>query len=184
MILKYLNKTIEYILNILIIIVAIILVLLIVYGFQIKILNKEYANLFGYTMFEVATGSMSGTIEVGDTLIVKITKDVKINDIIVFKQQDNFITHRIIKIDVDSITTKGDANNTEDTAISKEDVLGKAIKIIPNIYIWKKVLSTPIVFISIIITVILFGLAFSYNIPGEKKKKDKKKISTKGDKNV
>ena len=62
------------------------------------ILKKDYVNVFGYTYFVVATGSMSGTIEVDDIIFVKITKSVKINDIITFKNKDgDIITHRLIK---------------------------------------------------------------------------------------
>ena len=62
------------ILNILIVLVTIFIIIGIYYLFQIKILNKGYANLFGYTFFQVATGSMSDTIEIGDVIIVSITK--------------------------------------------------------------------------------------------------------------
>ena len=110
---------------------------------QIKIMNKDYADIFGYTFFEVATGSMSGTIEIGDVVIVKITDDVKENDIIVYKEENNYITHRLIKKDNDEYTTKGDANNSEDTPIKSEQVLGIVTKIIPKVGIWRKVLLTP-----------------------------------------
>ena len=54
------------------------LVALCVYTFVMTdILKKDYANVFGYTYFVVATGSMSGTIEVNDVVIVKLTDDVE-----------------------------------------------------------------------------------------------------------
>ena len=104
---------------------------------------------------------MSGTIEVNDIVIVKITKDVSENDIITFKQNDAIITHRIIGIDDEYINTKGDANNSEDSPIKKEQVIGKVVKIISKLGIWIKVLSESRVIISIIITILLFGLAVS-----------------------
>ena len=56
----------------------VLLVIIAIYNFyQISILNKKYSNLFGYTFFEVTTGSMSNTIEINDIVIVKITKDIK-----------------------------------------------------------------------------------------------------------
>ena len=69
---KKLSKILGYILNILIILVTIIIILAIYYFIQIKVFNKTYANIFGYTFFEVATGSMEPTIDVGDLIIVKI----------------------------------------------------------------------------------------------------------------
>ena len=51
----------------------VMLVLLCVYTFVVTdILKKDYVNIFGYSYFVVATGSMSGTIEVDDIIFVKI----------------------------------------------------------------------------------------------------------------
>ena len=137
------SKIVEIILNILLFIVAIIMILGIYYIVQIKILKKEYANIFGYTFFEVATGSMSNTIEIGDVVIVKINENVKENDIIVYKDRNDFITHRLIKIKQEELITKGDANNSEDRSILKNQVLGKVIYIVPKVGIWRKILLTP-----------------------------------------
>ena len=129
-----------YILNFLLFVVAIIMALGIYYIIQIKALQKSYADMFGYTFFEVATGSMSHTIEIGDVVIVKITPEVKENDIIVYKDDKSFITHRLIEINGDELTTKGDANNSEDKHITSNQVLGQVIYIIPKVGIWRKVL--------------------------------------------
>ena len=80
-------------------------------------------------------------------------------DIIVFKQDDNIITHRIVKIDSNGeITTKGDANNTEDEPITEDKIIGKVVKIIPNIAIWKRVLTSPEILFLIILTIIIWGI--------------------------
>lgn len=158
---KIIEKIVENIFNI-IIVFLVILVIIFLYSFiQLKFLEKEYTNIFGYSFFRVETGSMSGTFEINDIIIVKITKNVKNNDIITFKEKDNIITHRIIKIDGEEIVTKGDANNSEDEAISKDVIIGKVIFIFKNLEIWQKVFLTPKVYISIIITLILFGISFS-----------------------
>ena len=106
------GKIIGYLLDILLIIVSILIIIGSYYVFQIQILKNDYANLFGYTFFEVATGSMSNTIEIGDVVIVKITKDVNENDIIVYKDGKDFITHRLIEKDGENLIAKGDANNS------------------------------------------------------------------------
>lgn len=167
---KYISKIIEVILNIIIILMLIAVIFAAIYVVQTKIMKKDYANIFGYTGFEVITGSMSGSIEVGDVVIVKIENNVEENDIIVYRQENDFVTHRVVKIDGDTLITKGDANNSEDRQINKQQVLGKVIYIIPQVSIWKKVLSTPVVSISIITTILLFGFAFSYE---SKESKDK-----------
>lgn len=163
------NKICGIILNILLVFVSIILIIGIYYVAQIKIFNNEYANLFGYTFFEVATGSMSPTINVGDVVIVKITKEVYEDDIIVYKEGDNFITHRLISKEENKITTKGDANNTEDNPIEESDVLGKVIDIIPNIGIWRKaILSPEVIGLIGVLIVILIG-SFLYTSKTEGK---------------
>lgn len=170
---KIISKTIEVILNIIIVLVLILVILASIYVSQTKLMHKDYANVLGYTGFEVITGSMSGTIEIGDVVIVKLTDDIKENDIIVYKDDNAFITHRIIKIDNELITTKGDVNNSEDKQISKEQIIGKVIKIVPKVSVWRKVLSTPAVVISIVIAIILFGFAFSYETKNEEQKENK-----------
>lgn len=155
---KKLSKILGYILNILIILVTIIIILAIYYFVQIKVFNKPYANIFGYTFFEVATGSMEPIIDVGDVIIVKITNEVNENDIIVCNKDNAFITHRLIKIEEDNFITKGDANNTEDEPMQKSDLVGKVINIIPDFSLWRKIIFTPQVIIPIFIMLILLRI--------------------------
>ena len=159
---KVLQKILSIILDIIVIISVLILIAL-VYAVQTKILHKENANIFGYTAFEVVTGSMSGTIEIGDLVIVKITDDVQINDIIVYEQNNHFVTHRLLEINGGQIITKGDANNSTDTPITEDKILGKVVTIIPQVGIWEKVLTTPSVLIAIIITTILVTALVYYH---------------------
>ena len=92
------------------------------------IFKKDYANIFGYTSFVVASGSMSGTIEVNEIVFVKITKDVQTNDIITFKRSDQkIITHRLVRIKDDHYITKGDNNKVEDEEISQSSIIGKVV---------------------------------------------------------
>lgn len=170
---KVLSKILGIILNILLIIAFLILIFGIYYNMQTKLLNKEYVNIFGYTFFEVATGSMSGSIEVGDVVLVKITNEVQENDIIVFKKNNSFITHRVVKKDGDIITTKGDANNTEDSPITIDKVLGKVTGVIENVGIIRKVITSPAVLISITITLILLGIVVIYKPKEQKVEEDK-----------
>ena len=67
---KGINKIESITLNIVVIFTFLLIIVGIYYLIQIKILHNPYPNIFGYTVFEVATGSMSGTIEIGDAVIV------------------------------------------------------------------------------------------------------------------
>lgn len=141
----------------------ILIILLVIVSFcyaQLKIFKKQYINFAGYTVFQVITGSMSGAIEIKDIVIVKLTDDINENDIITFKYKENFVTHRVIKIDDEKIVTKGDANDSEDEPIKKSDIVGKVVYIIPNISIWLDVLKTPQVIIAIMITIITTSMLF------------------------
>ena len=158
------------ILNILIMVVVVITIIGLYYMAQVKILNKDYANIFGYTFFEVATGSMANTINIGDIVVVKVNETFKENDIIVYKEENSFITHRVIKIDGQDLITRGDANNSEDKPIKSDQILGKVIYIIPKIGIWRKVLASPEILGMIIIFIILLGIVLMLTSKTEKEK--------------
>ncbi len=147
----------------LIIIILVLIALLAVYSFiQVNVLNKEYINLFGYSIFQVETGSMANTIGIDDIIIVKLGNNVLENDIITYKKNNELITHRVIKIDDDSIIAKGDNNSSEDAPIKKDDIVGKVVFIFNNIKVWKAVFSDIKVILSICITFILLILLVSY----------------------
>lgn len=158
------------ILNILITVVVVITIIGLYYMAQVKILNKDYANIFGYTFFEVATGSMANTINIGDIVVVKVNEAFKENDIIVYKEENSFITHRVIKIDGQDLITRGDANNSEDKPIKSDQILGKVIYVIPKIGIWRKVLASPEILGMIIIFIILLGVVLMLTSKTEKEK--------------
>lgn len=160
--LKIIEKIVSAILNVLLIMVTIIIGIGFYYIYQIEIVKNDYANIFGYTFFEVATGSMSPTIEIGDVIITKITKEVSENDIIVYKDGKSIITHRLIKKNEEELIAKGDANNSEDKPIQEEMVLGKVEKIIPKLGIWRKILTSPEIVALILILIVIFSFTFMY----------------------
>ena len=141
------------------VIAYIALIILIIYALNIvyfRVIKKEkLPRVFNYYVFKVITGSMEDTISIGDTIVVKKTKNVKVNDIVIYEKDGIFITHRIVKIDGNSIITKGDANNTEDDPITKNQILGKYIK-------KAKVLGFIVKYKVIIITLLL--LIYTINI--------------------
>ena len=169
---KVLKKIPGILLNIIMIIVFIIMLMAGYCFVQVNVFNKEYVNVFGYSAFQIKTGSMEDKLKVGDIIIVDImdSKEVlKEEEIISYIEEKKIITHRIIKINENSIITKGDANNTADDPIEREQVIGKVIKIIPNVQIWTQVLKTKEVYTMIIITIILCVITFSINIEKEEK---------------
>lgn len=157
-----LKKIQELILNIIIFVLAVITIF-VVYSFvQVNILNREYTNLFGYSLFKTETGSMTDTIEIGDIVIVKLDKNIKEEDIITFWQEGSIVTHRIIEINGEEIITKGDNNNSKDKPIKKDDVIGRVVHIIHDVKVWQRVFSDINVIIPLLITVFLIVILFSY----------------------
>ena len=65
-------KTLKNVLKVLATTFLVLLVTISVYTFVVTdIMKKDYVNVFGYTYFVVASGSMSGEIEVNDIVFVK-----------------------------------------------------------------------------------------------------------------
>lgn len=167
---KIVEKIINILLNILIFIFGIVLLISIYIGVQTKILKKDYNDFFGYSIFEVQTGSMAETINAGDWIIVKLTSKVKLNDIITYEFNGEYITHRVIEMYNETYITKGDANNAKDEPVKQGQILGKVVKILGNFGILRKVLFNPGVLIALIVTLFLFNLAFKNDISIFKKK--------------
>ena len=144
------------------ILIGAILLLSIYAWAQVNVMHEEYASIFGYSVFDVVTGSMSGTIEIDDYVVVKKTNDIELNDIVTFKYGDVLITHRVVQIAGDKLITKGDVNNSEDYAITMNEIIGKVVKVIPRAGIWKDVLTKPSVLGCIFVTLICFAFFFSF----------------------
>jgi len=127
----------------------VLLVLLCVYTFIVTdIMKKDYVNVFGYTYFVVATGSMSGTIEVDDIILVKLDNDVKVGDIITYRNRDgDIITHRLIEKSGNRYIAQGDANNASDEPIGKEQIIGSVDMIVSPSFILKSIAIFLILFI-------------------------------------
>ena len=170
---RIIKKICRWIFDIILFIILAIALIMAYNHIQINIKGNTYTTMLGYSAFEVATGSMSNTIEIGDVILVKLiepNEPVSENEIVVFTQDTKLVTHRIIKINGDKIITKGDANNTQDDPISRGQIIGKVVKIIPDVKMWKEIILTPKVLIPTSISILLLWIFFSYD-----KEKDVKK---------
>ena len=81
--------------------------------------------------FYIVERPVADHIEVGDLIITKTAdvKDIKVGDVISFMENSAVVTHRVIGITeengVRTFTTKGDANNSEDTdGVPQDKVVG------------------------------------------------------------
>ena len=163
---KVVKKICRWIFDIILFIILAIALIMAYNHIQINIKGNTYTTMLGYSAFEVATGSMSNTIEIGDVILVKLiepNETLSENEIVVFTQDTTLVTHRIIKINGDQIITKGDANNKEDDPITRKQIIGKVVKIIPNVKMWKEIILTPKVLIPSSISILLLWIFFSYD---------------------
>ena len=163
---KVVKKIFRWIFDIILFIILAIALIMAYNHIQINIKGNTYTTMLGYSAFEVATGSMSNTIEIGDVILVKLiepNETLSENEIVVFTQDTTLVTHRIIKINGDQIITKGDANNKEDDPITRKQIIGKVVKIIPNVKMWKEIILTPKVLIPSSISILLLWIFFSYD---------------------
>lgn len=133
---------------------------------QINIKGNTYTTMLGYSAFEVSTGSMSGTMEIGDAILVKLIDQDEVvskDEIVVYSQETALVTHRIVEVNDNQIITKGDANNTNDTPIQRNQIIGKVIKVIPGFRMWKEIILTPKVLIPASVALLLLWIFFSYD---------------------
>ena len=168
--LKYINKIFQIFIDILMFIITFLILFALCNLISVKVFHKEYSSIFGLTIFEIVSGSMEPTLNVKDLIIVYSTDKIKENDIITYTDDKDFITHRVIKIEGETITTKGDSNNSTDVRINKNKIIGKVILTIPKGGIIREILITPKVIISVVVTLILLSLCVSYIPKGKREK--------------
>lgn len=172
-----LKKGVKILSNIITVILLLILAVIIYGRLSIMFTNNSYPNYFGYTMFEVSSGSMEPALSVNDIVVVKIGNDNLVKDDIItyINDKNEIITHRIVIVNSDTITVMGDANNTYDTPINRDQVVGKVIKIYPELGVWQKVITEPKILIVLFITLLAFDFAISYDGKEKEVKKTKSK---------
>lgn len=106
----------------------------------IQVMSHGYANIGGFMMFRVVTGSMEPTIQTGALLIAREVdiESIQLNDIICFRTQvseiwGKIVTHRVVDVmQAESgsilLETKGDANLVSDIfSVDSSNLIGKVV---------------------------------------------------------
>lgn len=113
-------------------------------------------SVLGITPMVVLSGSMSGTqeghIETGDLIFVgSVSADeLEVGDVIAYMSGGSAVTHRITAIETDAdgarqFTTKGDANNAEDTdPVSETQLVGRYLGRLPKVGDFALFLQQPL----------------------------------------
>jgi signal peptidase len=106
-----------------------------VIGFAVVLLIWFSNGFLGFHTVVVTSGSMRPGIDVGDLVIVRKPMGYSPlpGDIVLIKNGDSLVLHRVYKVDGDKIITKGDANKSPDPWISSDDqIIGRVIVKIPK----------------------------------------------------
>lgn len=99
---------------------------------------------FGVGMTVVLTGSMEPELSAGDLLFVTRAEDYAVEDVVVFQDGRSSVVHRIVRMEGDTVVTRGDANNTEDAPITRAQIKGRVALAIPFVGHVVNVIKTPI----------------------------------------
>jgi len=149
------------------IIITILLVLILIYNFynfiSLKVIKKDLATVGGYSLLEVVSTSMEPTIKKGDLIIINTrNKNYYANNIVTYyDEENNFVTHRIVKIKDEEVVTKGDNNDSEDKEISIDKIVGKYVFKIAYLGTIFRVMRNPIVLIIIFVIGVLVCVLMS-----------------------
>ena len=130
------------------------------------ILKNPVPSFAGYSHLVVTTGSMSGTIEEGDLVIIKDTGDYKGTDIVTYLRDGETVptTHRIIfKYELEDGTyyeLKGDANPSSDTDyVAEEDICGEVVMVIEDFGIFLSWIKNGGGLIYLVAFIVIIGAA-------------------------
>ena len=162
--------------NVLFTFLAILTLIAVVFiGFNLVSGAKGYA---------VTSPSMQDTLVRGDIVFVKETSfdELKVGDVVTVRSTDGkyFFTHRVVGIDAENrtVTTKGDANNSDDPMPSEEErIVGKMWYKIPllgylSIFFLNFSKSTGLIILAVVAVALVAINSALIKIKSEKKRGD------------
>ena len=116
---------------------------------------------FGFGMATVLSGSMEPSLSVGDLLIICEQDHYEINDIVVYQSGKTPVVHRIVALDDETVTTRGDANNVADEPFPVTAIKGAVVAEVPFVgHIFWALKKPGIVIALLVVTVLLVEYSF------------------------
>lgn len=91
-----------------------------------------------YPIASITSGSMWPVLKQGDMVLIRSVdkSQLQVGDIIVYKNSEEmigdntgFTIHRIVELNENILTTKGDANKVSDLSITYDKVVGRTVNI-------------------------------------------------------
>ena len=175
----------KFAVNLLIYLLYIIIIPIIIYDtfliIQTIVNPNRTPEFFGYKTFNIVSGSMEPTLSINDIVIIKKCdiKNIRKDDIITFKIENEIITHRVINIKLEDerlvFVTKGDSNEVTDIEnVEYYQIEGKYIKKIPKIGKLFSILKNKYIFSLILILLIICYIIQKKNLQRKKERKEKR----------
>lgn len=114
------------------------------------LLGLEYASggqlqmPLGWGSAIVLSNSMKPTFEKDDLLLVREkAKHPQIGDIVIYKNEESLVVHRVVAYEDGIVTTKGDANSGEDPEFPEEKIQAYVVFVIPQVGKLIRFIQTP-----------------------------------------
>ena len=85
-----------------------------------------------YPIASITSGSMWPVLKEGDLVFIeKVAKEeLAIGDIVVWVNPKGFTIHRVVKLNEDTLVTRGDANFKDDPPVPYNDLVGRTYEIL------------------------------------------------------
>lgn len=120
------------------------------------IFKQELPSAFGCSTLIVLSGSMEPAFSTGDLLVIRREETYQPGDVIAFRDGGSMTTHRIVAEDAHGFVTRGDSNNAEDShPVTKEQIAGRMIWVIPKLGGAMLFLRTPLGILVLVVAGIL-----------------------------
>lgn len=139
-----------------------------IYNWNAKSLTGNVLPMpFGYGGAVVLSGSMEPAIMTDELIIVKAADTYAVGDIVVYQTGRMLVVHRIVDMADGTVTTRGDANNTDDAPVELSQIKGKVIAHIPDVGTAVRIIKTPWA-----TALLIIGAVVTVELPYRKKKNE------------
>ena len=170
------NKKFLPVLRMAFLIIVSLVVGLKIYAWNAKSLTGNVLPMpFGYGGAVVLSGSMEPTIMVDELIIVKAEDSYDVGDVVVYQNGSMMVVHRIMDMDGETVITRGDANNMDDSPVELARIKGKVIYHIPKVGSVVRILKTPVATLILIVAAVL-SVELPYQKDKEKKDEELERI--------
>ena len=114
-----------------------------------------------FAVYVVHTGSMSPTIPSKSAVLVH-KGDYKVGQVVAFHEGGDVVTHRLVAIHGNALTTKGDGNKTNDPwTLTRSDIIGGAVLAPREAGYWLQYLRNPAGLASVLLSIVCVSLIWS-----------------------